>query len=866
MTEKRSLRERAERYLDEHGRDGSWAPTDPRQLVHELQVYQAELEIQNEELQTAKALADESRDYYLKLFQSAPVGYLEVDGRGVVVEVNETFLAMSKAAHRPAVLGRAVALLVADEDRTLLQEHLQIVRRAGRSTACDVRVLVGDAPPCWCRVEMVPWGRGQDRVLTSWTDVSGAVADRERIAQLNSLLYAVRQIHTLLVSERDEHALAKGVADALTSASAVYGAWVGFHWTGLDSDEFLVTGCSDPKMSRGSTGGAPPECFQVAREHGGQWVEVPSAKRCPACRANGSTNTVALAIAVTRHERVLGTVCVSASRQLADDEETRAVFAELAEDLGAALHARNLERERVEDRRQLEAANASLRTLEEIVNRSPAVGFRWRLEPGWPVEYVSDSVRAFGYEPEQLLGGELLFAQMVHPEDRERVGEEVEGYLAEGRSEFTQEYRLVTAGGEIRWVDDRTWVEREAGGGARAALGILLDITDRRHAEAALATSEERLRIVFETIPDAVTLTRLSDGRYLDVNRSFAQLTGAAGAAVQGQSAIELDHWADPEDRQYLVQQLEAHGEVRNLAARFRLPAGEMFGLVSARSLSLDGEPYILAITRDVTELEAARQRLDVSRRVEERIAELLRAVLAGVTVEEAAVQVLAAARELTGSRFGYVGYIDSDTGYLVCPTMTHDIWDQCGVAGKSIVFEQFGGLWGWVLDHREPLLCNEPSTDDRSSGTPTGHLPIERFLSAPSLVGDELVGQVALANREQPYTEEHLEVVQRLAAIWAVALDRLRAESSLADSERRYRQLFEELRAGAAVGEILSDGNGAAVDFVLLEVNKAFEQQTGMPSARRPLAGRCASCCRTWAPTWSRSTPGSWTPASRIW
>jgi hypothetical protein len=81
-------------------------------------------------------------------------------------------------------------------------------------------------------------------------------------------------------------------------------------------------------------------------------------------------------------------------------------------------------------------------------------------------------------------------------------------------------------------------------------------------------------------------------------------------------------------------------------------------------------------------------------------------------------------AKSLTESEFGYVGYIDIKTGYLICPTLTRDIWDQCQIQDKDIVFKTFSGLWEWVLKNREPLLTNTPSHDFRSSGTPQGHIP----------------------------------------------------------------------------------------------------------------------------------------------
>lgn len=138
---------------------------------------------------------------------------------------------------------------------------------------------------------------------------------------------------------------------------------------------------------------------------------------------------------------------------------------------------------------------------------------------------------------------------------------------------------------------------------------------------------------------------------------------------------------------------------------------------------------------------------------------------------------VLEYAKDFTKSAFGYVGYIDQQTGYLISSTISRDIWDICQVAGKDVTFKEFNGLWGWVLNNRKSLLTNNPSTDPRSSSIPSGHIPIHRFLSVPALTGGELVGQISVANSENDYTEREQILVKRLAAIYAIAVQQNRTE-----------------------------------------------------------------------------------------
>ena len=194
-----------------------------------------------------------------------------------------------------------------------------------------------------------------------------------------------------------------------------------------------------------------------------------------------------------------------------------------------------------------------------------------------------------------------------------------------------------------------------------------------------------------------------------------------------------------------------------------------------------------------VTERKQAEQALEWQQKADAAIADLSKSLLESIPIEDISWRVLEHAKKLTGSTFGYVGYIDPESGYLVSSTMTRDVWDQCQVPDKDIVFEEFSGLWGWVLENRQPLMANTPNEDPRSSGVPVGHVPIERFLSAPAMIGDELVGQIALANPASDYGERDLRLTERLASIYALALQRKRAEDALADYSHHLEEMVDE-------------------------------------------------------------------------
>ncbi len=142
---------------------------------------------------------------------------------------------------------------------------------------------------------------------------------------------------------------------------------------------------------------------------------------------------------------------------------------------------------------ELRAALARREELERIIDRSPSVVVLWRAEAGyWPVEFVSASIRQFGYYPDQFTGRQLTFADITHPEDRERVAAELQAHAATGHDEYNQEYRIQCADGAVRWVDDHTIVRRAADGTVTHHEGVITDITARKASEERERAARER--------------------------------------------------------------------------------------------------------------------------------------------------------------------------------------------------------------------------------------------------------------------------------------------------------------------------------------------------------------------------------------
>ena len=124
-----------------------------------------------------------------------------------------------------------------------------------------------------------------------------------------------------------------------------------------------------------------------------------------------------------------------------------------------------------------------LRQANLVVETSPAVLFRWKTSPGWPVEFVSENVIQFGYSPEVFTSGEVAYSSIIYSDDLENIVSEVAEYASRSVDRFNLEYRIVTGEGAVRWVEERTVAKRDEEGALVCYLGIVIDITDRKQAE-----------------------------------------------------------------------------------------------------------------------------------------------------------------------------------------------------------------------------------------------------------------------------------------------------------------------------------------------------------------------------------------------
>lgn len=163
------------------------SPEEVAHLLHELQVHQIELEMQNEELRRALSELDASRARYFDLYDLAPVGYFTLSAQGLILEANLTGARLLGWGRRDLVQ-QLISHHILPEDQDIYYLHRRQLLETGTPQECELRMLRADAAPFWARLEstVVPHGPGGDsvcRVVVS--DIAARKQAQEELVALN---------------------------------------------------------------------------------------------------------------------------------------------------------------------------------------------------------------------------------------------------------------------------------------------------------------------------------------------------------------------------------------------------------------------------------------------------------------------------------------------------------------------------------------------------------------------------------------------------------------------------------------------------------------------------------------------------------
>ncbi|MGD0235881.1 MAG: PAS domain S-box protein [Syntrophorhabdales bacterium] len=378
-----------------------------------------------------------------------------------------------------------------------------------------------------------------------------------------------------------------------------------------------------------------------------------------------------------------------------------------------------------------------------------------------------------GYSEEELT--QLTYMDITHPDDMALTSEQVRRLIGGEISTFESEKRYIRKDGSIMWGHLSVQAVKDGTGRVLNMLGMIQDITERKHAEQALRESEQRYRAAIEHSNDGVVITK--EGRHVYVNQRFLDMFGYNRPdEVIGTAIADAKH-VHPEDRAWLAEMNQRRPKGEPTPPRYGHRAIGKDGNVryieaSATRIVYQGEPASLSYLRDVTERKQAELRLRDS---EEALKSLLNATNDVACLMDREGTIIAANTVLAQRVGRGVNDLIGQNIFDLLPrevARSRQLWAQKVVeSGKPVRFE------------------------DISSGN--------RYFDScvyPVLDAEGNVVRLAV------YARDITEVKQ--------------ASRALAESEARFEQLFDNVNDGIAVRD--------ARTFELLDANRRFSEMWG--------------------------------------
>lgn len=429
----------------------------------------------------------------------------------------------------------------------------------------------------------------------------------KREAHIKQVLLAIRNVNQLIMHESDPRHLIEGACANLTATLGYSNAWIA-----LLHDNYTV----GVTASSGFNGGFDrlqaqlkmgdfPDCVKRALVSDEVVIIKDPPNECSNCPLAGEyAGRMGLIRALTFEKRSYGVLAVSVPSAFAYDTEAQTLFNELAHDLGFAL-------QKIADKKALQFAN-------DIINRSPAVAFVWKNAQGWPVEYASQNTeKIFGWSAEDFMSNKISYLSVIHPDDLDRVSQEVAQSSADPNATSVEHlpYRIISRNGDIRWVEDMTFIQRTDEGEIDAYKGILLDISSRKQAEKTLKESEHKYRLLVENANETIMLVQAA--QIVFINRQGEALFEFSQSEL---SSRPLGDFIHEEDRDMVLARHQRRLKGESLPDRYSFRIVSKSGQIKWVELkvavvSWEGEPATLCFLSDIT----ARREAEIALRESER-------------------------------------------------------------------------------------------------------------------------------------------------------------------------------------------------------------------------------------------------------
>ena len=558
MSGTNSLRQKAEVKLKNQAAPApeNISETDALKLLHELQVHQVELELQNEELQAAVAKAETATE----LYDFAPVGYFTLLQDGVIAELNLRGASML-GKERSELVKSDFELFLTQKSLSAFNGFLQKIYETHSLQTCEVELAMDGVANITLYLEGITSGEKEKCLITA-IDITQRKKAEQGLANsslqwqstFDALNDGICLLDTDYVILRSNKAMNDLFADA-------HGNILGKHcWEAIHGTKEPYEECPVVKMRKSL------QRESIEQQINGKWYSVIVDPLL------GTDGTLKGAVHIMRD--ITG-------QKLADEELRKA-----------------------QEKYRIVADNTA--------------DWEFWIDPQGNFLYNSPSCnKVSGYDPQDFFEIPDLMIHITHEDDKALVKNHFIGESTIlSNSEF--QFRIVTPEGAIRWMHHVCTPVFDSEAAYMGRRGSNRDITSRRIVEDALRKSEENLRKAFSSHPGIVGINSVADGRFIDINTNFTKCLGWERSEVIGHTSEELCLYADFSQRAEIINSMNTIGSLNDYELHLLTKSGELLKtLFFCEIIEMDGQQCYLMQVNDITELKLAELKL---RQSEERL------------------------------------------------------------------------------------------------------------------------------------------------------------------------------------------------------------------------------------------------------
>ena len=494
------LRQQAEQVLAEYPERLEKIPTDVQELIHELQVRNVELEIQNEQLRQTQLQLQKSHDRYLELYDFAPLGYLTMDSNGFIVQANLAVCALLKT-QRNVLLTQPFNDYVKASQRNEFENHLSLVSETLSKQTCELELVASnrsevnvemltvpiDSPDddhaLWYRAILTNIGERKRRdealqqayeeldlrveertreLVTMNEQLKGVIRKREQLAQ--NLQFEVEERKKIEGVLRESEELFRRTFDEAPIGAAIIST--DFRFKRVNSALCSITGYSQEELESLS--------FMDITHPEDRADNLKMAQKL----ASGELRDYQVEKRYIQKEGKI--VWVRASIEVMRDEAGEPIYyLPMTEDI--------TEKKKVE---------IELRESEEkyrlLIQNLPGVVYKGQKD--WSVEFFDEKAERFtGYKVEEFCSGRKKWSDLILEEDFDSAKELFVRALKTDRT-FVREYRIRCLDGRVSWVQDRGTIVCDEKGEILSVNGVFFDITERKKLDEQLLEHQRKVR------------------------------------------------------------------------------------------------------------------------------------------------------------------------------------------------------------------------------------------------------------------------------------------------------------------------------------------------------------------------------------